>query len=711
VRKFALLLGSSWTLLAALLVALLAVLPAVLLAAPLGASAAPVAAPISDEASASGSATEEIIVRASRVSTTLLETPAAVSVIDAEEIQLARPQLTLGESLARVPGVFTQNRQNFAQDLRISIRGFGARARFGLRGIKLIVDGIPATLPDGQGQLDTLQLSTAGRIEVIRGPSASLYGSAAGGVIRLESEAIGQGVSAESRVGLGSYGYRSYDVKGSARHGSLGILVGLSLQDLAGYREHSTMESKTLNSRLEWAIDSVSELTVVVSAAESPIADDPGGLKAVDVAEDRRQAAPNNLESNAGESLDQVTTGLTYRRRFGSKHETTVAAWYGRRNFENRIPIPPVGVQGTIGRNFAGTSLKHEFNDEFFGLENSLLVGFDFEAQRDARTRSDDGVRPINQDENVTSLRGFIRNEIKLPENFSLAFSLGFDNLRYEIDDRLSPGPGGAATSSRVDFSQWSPAASFRWNPRKAINPYLRISTSFEPPTTTEFRNPSGGGGFNPELGAQRAINYEAGLKGLLPGRLRYDLALYHIKTSNELIAYETGPGSETYYRNAGRTERTGFEAMVSAELFEGIQATASYTHSRAKFTDFFVKESGESFTGNRVPGVPENSFYAEILYIHPTGFFASLEGRVIGEFYADDANSVVTEAYGVLDLRLGWKAEWGKWRLTPYLAVSNLTDTVYNDNVRLNAGFGRYYEPAAGVQVQGGLGVAYRFE
>ncbi|HIL02384.1 MAG TPA: Plug domain-containing protein, partial [Myxococcales bacterium] len=174
-RKFALLLGCSWT----------------LLGEPLGASAAPV----SDEAPASGSATEEIIVRASRVSTTLLETPAAVSVIDAEEIQLARPQLTLGESLARVPGVFTQNRQNFAQDLRISIRGFGARARFGLRGIKLIVDGIPATLPDGQGQLDTLQLSTAGRIEVIRGPSASLYGSAAGGVIRLESEAIGQGSS------------------------------------------------------------------------------------------------------------------------------------------------------------------------------------------------------------------------------------------------------------------------------------------------------------------------------------------------------------------------------------------------------------------------------------------------------------------------------------------------------------------------------------
>ncbi len=692
-RKFALLLGCSWTLLGALL------------GEPLGASAAPV----SDEAPASGSATEEIIVRASRVSTTLLETPAAVSVIDAEEIQLARPQLTLGESLARVPGVFTQNRQNFAQDLRISIRGFGARARFGLRGIKLIVDGIPATLPDGQGQLDTLQLSTAGRIEVIRGPSASLYGSAAGGVIRLESEAIGQGSSAESRVGLGSYGYRSYDVKGTARHGSLGILVGLSLQDVAGYREHSTMESKTLNSRLEWAIDSVSELTVVVSAAQSPIADDPGGLKAADVVADRRQAAPNNLESNAGESLDQVTTGLTYRRRFGGKHETTVAAWYGRRNFENRIPIPPVGVQGTIGRNFAGTSLKHEFNDEFFGLENSLLVGFDFEAQRDDRTRIEAGSLEVDQAENVTSLRGFIRNELSLPRDFALAFSLGFDNLRYEIDDRLSPGPGGAATSSRVDFSQWSPAASFRWNPRKAINPYLRISTSFEPPTTTEFRNPSGGGSFNPELGAQRAINYEAGMKGLLPGRLRYDLALYHIKTSNELIAYEKG--GETYYRNAGRSERTGFEAMVSAELFEGVQATASYTYTRAKFTDFFVKESGESFTGNRVPGVPENSFYAEILYVHPTGFFASLEGRVIGEFYADNANSVVTEAYGVLDLRLGWKAEWGKWRLTPYLAVSNLTDTVYNDNVRLNAGFGRYYEPAAGVQVQGGLGVAYRFQ
>ena len=646
---------------------------------------------------------EEIIVQAGRISTPLLETAAAIGVVDQEEIQLARPQLTLGESLARIPGVFTQDRENFAQDLRVSIRGFGSRARFGLRGIKLIVDGIPATLPDGQGQLDTLQLSTAGRIEVLRGPSASLYGSAAGGVIRVESEAIGEGTSAAGRAGLGSNGYRSYDAQATSREGSLGILLGLSHQELGGYRDHSRMESTILNSRAEWQIDEASELTALLSFVHAPIADDPGGLRASEVAADRRQAAPNNLLFDAGESLDQVTAGLRYTRRSGDNHETTGAAWYGWRDFANRLPFGD--VNGSLDRNFAGASLQHEYTDELLGMPNSLLVGFDVEAQRDDRIRRA-GVTPtLNQAEDVTSLRVFIRDEVQLPRDFALAFSLGFDNLRYRVDDHLS---GGSASGS-ADFSEWSPALSFRWNPRQALNPYMRISTSFEPPTTVEFRNPTGAGGLNPDLDAQRAINYEAGVKGLLPGRLRYDLAVYHIRTEDELIPYEDALG-ETYYRNAGRTERTGFEAMLIAEIYEGLKFTASYTFSKARFTDY-VLGSGENLVGNQVPGVPENTFYAELLYLHPTGFFAAVEGRAVGEFYADDANAVRTEAYGVLDFRMGWKGDWGRWRLTPYLAVSNLTDTLYNDNVRLNAGFGRYYEPAAGVQVQGGLGLAYRFD
>ena len=650
---------------------------------------------------------DEIVVQGSRVATTVLETPAAIGVIDLEEIQLARPQLTLGESLGRIPGVFTQNDQNFAQDLRVSIRGFGARAKFGLRGVKLIVDGIPATLPDGQGQLDTLQLSTAGRIEVIRGPASSLYGSAAGGVIRVESQPIGEGRHAEGRVGLGDYGYRSYDAKATVREGSVGVLVGLSHQEVGGYREHSRMENTMLNSRIEWQVDEDSELTGILNFVDAPIADDPGGLKEAEVQEDRRQAAPNNLKFDAGENLKQVTTGLRYRRRSGDKHETTAAAWYGWRDFANRIPIPPSGVSGGLDRTFAGASVQHEYRDELFGLANSLLVGFDVEAQWDDRTRTSAGTSTLDQAEDVTSLRAFVRDELALPRDFALAFSLGFDNLRYRLDDHLAPGGGAPDVSGRVDFTEWSPAVSFRWNPQQALNPYLRISTSFEPPTTTEFRNPAGGG-FNPNLQAQRAINYEAGVKGLLSGRLRYAFALYHIKTSDELIPYEIA--DETYFRNAGRTERTGFEAMLTAQLWDGVELTTSYTYSSAEFTDY-VLENGANLVGNKLPGVPENTFYAELLYLHPSGFFAGMEARAVGAFYANDANTVRTEAYGTLDFRMGWKVAWGAWRITPYLSASNITDTVYNDNVRLNASWGRYYEPAAGFEAQGGVGIAYSFE
>ena len=671
------------------------------------------------EANAQVDPVEEIIVRADRVPESILSVPAAVSVVDQQAIQMARPQLTLGESLVAVPGVFTQNRQNFAQDLRISIRGFGARARFGIRGIRLLIDGIPTTLPDGQGQVDTLQLATTGRVEVMRGPSASLYGSAAGGVIRVESQPIPDVPIVSARGQAGSNGYQSYDVKSLGRVGDVGYLVGLSRQVTGGYRQHSRMESNVLNSRVEWEIDRDSELIGYANFVYGPVAEDPGALSFDQVQQDRKQARTCNEDLDAGERVNQFSGALKYRRSQNVSNETTAVAWAGWRGFSNRLAFQSgfacaneIGAEGDLDRIFAGGSLQHVYESMPFGLFNQLLVGGGFELQHDDRTRrsiSGGAVGPttIDQLEDVLSLRAFVQDEWELPADLALGFSLGFDWLRYGVTDQLT---ATGDDSSVLDYSEWSPSGTLRWSPHQAANPYLRISTSFEPPTTTELRRP-GQGGFDPTLQPQRAVNYEVGIKGLLPGTLRYELAVYYIEIDDEILKFDVG--GEDFYRNAGRSDRAGLELGFYWQPIESVLATAAYTFSKSSFIDHQSSDLSENFNGNQVPGVPEQLLYLALQYDHPNGLFASLEGRYVGSFYADDANQVKTDAFGVLDLRLGWDFEFGAWQITPQLGFNNLLDAKYIDNVRTGESWNSdsyIFEPAPGFEVYGGLSLGLEF-
>lgn len=663
---------------------------------------------------------EEIVVRTDRVPERVLRVPAAVSVIDQQAIVLSRQQLTLAESLTAVPGVFTQNRQNFAQDLRISIRGFGARARFGIRGIRVLVDGIPTTLPDGQGQVDTLQLASAGRIEVMRGPSASLYGSAAGGVIRIESEPVPDTPVIQARAAAGSNGYQSYDAKGVGQAGPVGILLGLSRQVTGGYRQQSHMESNILNSRVAWTIDDDSELTAYGHFVYGPIAQDAGGLSTAQVSQDRRQAQTCNAILDAGERVNQLGGALKYRRSMGDAHETTAVGWAGWRDFSNRLAFGnaclgsgPGGSAGTLDRVFAGGSLQHVYEAQPFGLSNRLLVGTGFELQRDGRRNRQLfaqrlGSVTLDQAEDVTGLRVFLQDELALPADLELGFSVGFDWLRYDVTDYLPPTAGNGDDSGRLDFSEWSPSGTLLWSPNEVVNPYLRISTSFEPPTTTELRRLDGTGGFNPSLAPQRAVNYEAGVKGLLPGTLRYELAVYYVQIDAEILRIQIG--GEDRYRNAGQSERTGVEAGLVWRPIEPVTATAAYTFSKSAFVNHRSLDNTRSFNGNQVPGVPENTLYMAVQYDHESGLFASVEGRYIGAFFADDANAVRTESYGVLDLRTGWRIDLGRWRLTPQVGINNLLDEAYIDNVRTGetaTPTSRIFEPAPGLEVYGGLSVA----
>lgn len=655
--------------------------------------------------------TEEIVVEATRAERTAFEIPIAVGVVREDEIQLGRQQLGLDESLVRVPGVFMQNRFNFAQDLRVAIRGFGARGNFGIRGVKILIDGIPNTLPDGQGQVDSIDLGSAGRIDVLRGAVSSLYGNASGGVISVTTEEPPERPFAEGRAAWGDYGYEKYQAKAGARNERSDYLISASYLDYDGFRDHSQVENKVFNSRFRYHFDDASELTAVLNLFDSPTAQDPGGITAAQAAADPRQARDLNVRFDAGEAIDQQKIGLRYNKSFADQHELVVRGYSLWRDFDGRLPFTRGGAV-TFDRTFYGAGVQYNFNTDWGAMQNRLITGIDIDRQDDDRQRFDNnqgvkGALTLDQKEKVTSVGVFLQNELDLNPRVTLTIGARYDDIEFDVQDKfLEDGDD----SGKRDLDELSPMIGLVWRASDQIGVYANISTAFETPTTAEFANPSGGGGFNPDLDPQTATNYEIGLRGVAPGaRARYEVALFHIDVDDEITPFELPefPG-RTFFQNAGKSTRDGIEAALVLQPMRGLTASLSYTYSDFKFDEFTV--DGQDFAGNRIPGIPKHTFYGEISYDHHSGLFAIGDVLYAGELFANNANTAEVDAYTVANVRAGYKKFFDDWEITPFVGVNNVFDEKYNANIRINAFGGRYFEPAPDRNVFGGITVRKNF-
>src|SRR5688572_2963012 len=381
---------------------------------------------------------EEIVVTATLLERTLDKTPAAVSVVTEDDIQRARQQLGLDESLSRVPGLFMQNRYNFAQDLRLSIRGFGARGQFGIRGVKVLVDGIPETLPDGLGSVDSIDLGATSQIEVIRGPSSALYGNASGGVISLTSEGGRDVPSAELRVAAGGNGFEKSQVKFGGETDRLNYLVSLSDQQLDGWRAQSAYENKQLTGRFDLDLGRDRSLLTSVNFTDQPVSDDPGGLTAAVAPVNPRSAAPLNVQFNAGESLEQQRLGFVYTTPAGERGTIRARNYYAWRDFGNLLPTQSQGIVD-LDRKFVGGGVSYAYDGFWLDRPNRFVVGADFDDQDDDRRRYDNlngvqGPLGFDQNEHVTSYGVFIQNELSVSERVQLSFGVRYEEVDFEID-------------------------------------------------------------------------------------------------------------------------------------------------------------------------------------------------------------------------------------------------------------------------------------
>jgi len=658
---------------------------------------------------------EELVVIGTRTEQRLGQIPLAVSVVNSDIIQRGRQEIALDESLSRIPGIFTQNRYN---DLRISIRGFGSRANFGIRGLKMFSDGIPATLADGQSGTDDLDLGSAQSVEVIRGPSAALYGTASGGVISVTTEEPTEEPFVESKLIFGEYGHQKYQVKAGGRSGNLGYLVNVSHLERTGYRDHSKRQQSLINSKFRYDIDASSDLQVVANAVTSPESLSAGGITLADAAADPTQAQARNVSSNAGGAFHAQRLGVVYNKQLDSQRDFTVrgySAWKdldGFLPFGTHIPFVPDDGGLALDRIFFGGGVRYTQQGYVADLPNTLTVGVDMDIQQDHRERfiNNAGVRgdlSLEQEEEAKALGIYFRNETDLTDTLSLSIGGRYDKIDLSIEDLYL---ANADQSGSLDFSEFNPSVGLLWNATDNLNLYVNYATAFETPTFTELGNPAQSlnvnlGGFA-DVDAQTADSFEIGAKGSnAAGNLYYDVAMYTLDVDDEIVNV-VSIANRAFFENAS-TDRRGFEGQVQADITDRLRATVSYTYSDFTFDSF---DSQPDAVGQPLPGIPEHQFFAELAYDFNSRGYVVWDVMNVGEFTANNAGTLRVDNYIISNLRVGsdYVFNDGRQTVSPFLGINNLFDEEYFANVRINAFGGRAYEPAPERHIYGGVNIRF---
>ncbi len=659
---------------------------------------------------------EGVTVSVTRSRDLINRLPYAVGILGAAEIQGLEATISLDEALLEIPGVFVNNRYNFGLGDRISIRGFGSRSQFGVRGIRIIQDGIPLTLPDGQAQLNNVDLAAAGRIEVIRGPASSLYGNAAGGVISIETEPPPPvPFRPEIRIQGGGFGddrfHQKYDLKAAGQSGDFDYVGHVSHFQTDGFRLHSRAEYTLLNTRVRYRIDERSNLTAVINYVNSPVAQNSSSLRdslaranpdtARDLVLSPQECPPSpgfGGCQDLGEASKQGQAGITYRRQFGTSHEVSLMGYGVFRNLDNPIPFTLIQLDRLAG----GTRAEYRYTPAE-GRLAGLTLGFDVDHQSDDRQefrRTDTGVQEIelDQDEKVTGLGVFAHSRWVLTPELGLTVSARYDRIRFKVDDDLVTADDPDDSGSRT-FDQLNPMVGLSYASAPWLNVYGNVGRSFQTPSTTEFTDTIGG--FNFDLKPERATSYEVGAKGTAADRVSYSLALFRSNIDNQLIGFEAA-NDRVLFRNVGSSQHKGVEAGIAALLAPGLTLTGAYTFSDFEFEDFVT--DGGDFSGNEIPGIPRHYVHGRVKYAHWSGLKGAVELTAADGYFADNANEHRNDGYTTIDLRFGYTADLPGARIEPFLGINNVTDKRYNSSVVVNAFGRRFFEPAPGRNVYAGL-------
>lgn len=623
--------------------------------------------------------------------TDLAGAPAAVTVVDGARALRARPGIGLGALLDPVPGVQFDGRHNDALDDRIAIRGFGARAQFGVRGLAVLVDGVPATMPDGQTALSHLDPSAVRSAEVVRGPASTFAGNAGGGALRLATAPTAEGL--HGRVVAGSDGLLRLEAAAARRVGRALVSGRLARRRTDGYRAHADADRTWASAHADAPVGP-GRLRVAVHGVEYE-ARSPGSLSDSAFRAGPRAAFDRNVEQRTGETGRQAQLGLGWSGSFG-EGEWDVTAWALSRDIDNPIPVVIVDLE----RVAAGGRVRYRRGAG--GI--AWAAGVDVAGQRDDRRNLENlggerGDLLLDQRERVTSVAPLAQVSAEAGD-FRLSAAARWDVVRFDVDGRLAAAP--AEADGDRSLSALSPALGVSWRAGPGVHAFANLSTAFETPTASEFANDPDGGAFNAALEPQRTVGVEMGARGLRPGG-RWEAVVHHARVEDALVPFE-GDGGRTFFRNAGRTRHTGVELAAAVDVGRGLAARGSYSWTRVDFRRF--APAGTELRGNAVPGVTPHRAEAA-LSVRAGGAFAEAAARYRSQTAADDANAAFWPAHAVVDVRIeGPALVWGGTALRPQAGILNLADEAYAGSIVPNAFGGRYFEPAPGRTLYAGLEV-----
>jgi iron complex outermembrane receptor protein len=634
-----------------------------------------------------------------------VELPYAVTITRPDSLAALR-KTGVDELLFAVPGVALANRQNPAQDPRVSIRGFGARSAFGVRGVKVLQDGVPVSLPDGQTPVDVLDLEGADRVEVVRGSASSLYGNAAGGVIDIRSARPGAWFAPFARV-VGGGSTPTVTAAGAAgTAGALGLTSSVTRIVGRGYRAHSDQRAThgAVRMHLLSSDDETSPLVLSARITDVTRAESPGALTRAQFDLDPTQADALSVKKGASKTVRQGDLSLVATHAVGANADVNATAFGSARTLANPLTQSIVDVKRATG----GVSLRASGRGSLGAHDVRLSAGADAQWLNDDRQEYDNcigvvcpgitterGAARKNQRELVSNLGPYVRGEVAILPTLLASAGVRSDVVTFTLRDRLitatNPDDSGDRSLHAV-----SPAAGIVWRATPLASLYANVSSSFETPTTTELGNKEdGSSGINPGLQPQRTVTFEIGTKGLVPATaLRWDVAVFDAHVRDELVPFDIPNGNgRRFYRNAGRTERRGGEVGVDAETGP-LLVRAAYEYSHFRYVDYLVGTT--SYAGKRIPGVPEQALMTSAT-LHVAGTSLSATADLAGPADVDDANSAQAPGRAVFGAAIARDIRVGGVRLSPLVAVQNIGGIHYAGSLSVNATGGKFYEPAPG--------------
>lgn len=671
-----------------------------------------------------------VVVTATRAEQNSFDLPVAIDVVNKEDIQDGQLQMTLSESLIRVPGITAQNRTQSAQDPQISSRGFGARSSFGVRGIRVYVDGIPLTMPDGQGQPGVVDLSAIKSIEVMRGPFSALYGNSSGGVIQLFTEDAPQSPVVGATTMFGSYNTTRQVMDAAGQIDGLEYLLNVSNFETDGYRDNSESDKQAATAKFKLNISNDTKLTTLVNWFEQD-AQDPIGLNRARAFNSslRDSVVPAALFANTSVSRNHTQVGFNFEHTFNANNKISFIPYVGsRKNAQILTTTPTVTTLAAtnarlseIDREFYGTDVRWGNSGNLGSMPYNVSFGITYGKSTDDRLDTNVlglglPISTLNRrEENIsTNYDRYIQSKLSVLPSMDLHAGLRRTKVRLEVEDDFISGVGSNGNNSgSVSYEKSTPVIGATWKVIPSVNLYANYGKGFETPTFIEaaFNSTAANATPNLSLKPSESENFEIGAKTFIGANTQANLTLFYITTKDEIVTNQTLAGRSTF-TNANDTKRTGAELSVDSNFNYGLSTFFSYSLLNAKFDSDFTPSGGTLIqSGNRIPGTYRSQIYGELAWKYePLGFMTAFEARHNSKVYVNDRNTDTAPSYTIFNIRAGFEQNLVNWNFREYLRVENMFDKEYIGSVRVNDGNALFFEPGADRNYLLGLSANYKF-